>query len=316
MPEPDSPDVAPSPPSDARLPSWRTGPTRDALVAFLDAARSVPVHHRVAAFDNDGTLWCERPRYIQYEYFVDALRRRARDEPDVAQRAEYAAVLGGDRAALAEFGLARLALALGELFEGLTPDEYAADATSFVTGALHPDLGRPFAATTYRPMLELIAELRRLEFTVAIATGGGTEFVRAVSADLYGVPPELVVGTLITHELDRDGDDRLRLRRTARLLGDANEGPAKVTNIQTQLGRQPILAAGNTVGDRELLDWTATHDGPHLALLVDHDDSKREYAYTGRAATVADTEPLADLAARNGWTVVSMADDWATVFDA
>ncbi|WP_433257724.1 HAD family hydrolase [Streptosporangium sp. CA-135522] len=296
------------------LPSWRPGVTRDRLLAFLDAARSVPTSDRVAYFDNDGTLWCERPTYVQFEFFLDALRRRVADDPSAGERPEFAAVLSGDPAQVGELGLARVALALAGLFVGRAPEEFAAEVRAFMATATHAALGWPMSATVYQPMLELIAELRRLDFTVGVVTGGGTEFVRAVSEDLYGVPAELVVGTLIAYDFERDPSGRPVLRRAGRMLGTANEGPAKVANIQTQLGRRPILAAGNSGGDREMLEWATAADRPSLALLVDHDDAEREYAYTGRAETLTETEPITETASRLSWSVVSIANDWETVF--
>src|SRR5271157_2984394 len=227
------------------LPSWRPGGTRDAVEAFLAAAEEVPVVDRVAYFDNDGTLWCERPSYVQLDFFLDALRKRVAEDPSIGERDEFAALLSGDQAAVAGIGLERIALALAGLFEGMTPEEFAAAAREFMGRAAHPTLGRPMRSVTYQPMLELIAELRRPDFTVGIVTGGGTEFVRAISDDLYRVPAELVVGTLIGYDFTRDEGDRPVIRRTSSILGAANEGATKVTNIQTQLGRRPILAAGN-----------------------------------------------------------------------
>ena len=296
------------------LPSWRPGTTRDAVEAFLAAAEGVPVADRVAYFDNDGTLWCERPSYVQLDFFLDALRSRVADDPSIGERAEFAALLGGDRAAVAGIGLERIALALAGLFDGLTPQEFASAAREFMGRATHPALGRPTRSVTYQPMLELIAELRRRDFTVGIVTGGGTEFVRAISDDLYGVPAELVVGTLIGYDVSRDGEGPPVIRRTSALLGVANEGSAKVANIQTQLGRRPILAAGNSGGDREMLEWAQTAGSPSLALLIDHDDAEREFHYTSTAQTFTETEPITDVGARLGWTVVSMARDWDIVF--
>jgi hypothetical protein len=162
-------------------------------------------------------------------------------------------------------------------------------------------------------MLELIDELRRREFTVAIVTGGGTEFVRAVSEPLYGVAPELVVGTLIDYDVSRDPEGGLQIRRANRLVGGANEGIAKIAGIQRHLGRRPILAAGNSGGDREMLEWAIGGDGPGLALLVDHDDAEREFAYVSTATTFAEPEPITDVGRRLGFTIVSMADDWSEV---
>jgi phosphoserine phosphatase len=299
------------------LPSWRDGATRDAVLAFLDADPG-PVDRRVACFDNDGTLWCERPTYVQLDFFVDALHAAVATDPSVARTPEFDALISQDAAALGEIGLPRVAMALTGLFEGLTPDDFTARVQHFMARATHAALGRPLSSTVYQPMLELLEELRRRDYTICVVTGGGTEFVRAVATDLYGVPPQNVVGTLIAYEYvaAAAGGAGPHLRRTARLMGEANEGVAKVSNIQAQLGRRPVLAAGNSSGDREMLEWAAGGGAPCLALLVDHDDADREFAYRGRAETVQEVEPIADVAARSGWTVVSMARDWETIFPA
>ena len=296
------------------LPSWRPGPTREAVLQFLDAAASLPVGDRVAAFDNDGTLWCEKPTYAQYDFFEEALRTAHAADPALHDRAEYAALLDGDRAAMAGIGLERIALALADLFVGEDPVEFATRVRDFLGRAQHRTLGMPLARTVYRPMLELIDELRKREFTVVVVTGGGTEFVRAVSGQLYGVPPEAVVGTLIEYDLVRDSGGAPRLERTARVHGVANEGAAKVSHLQSQLGRRPVLGAGNSGGDREMLEWAAAGEGPRLALLVDHDDPDREFRYVGSAETFTETEPITEVGERLGWTVVSMKDDWSQVF--
>ncbi|MFL6135298.1 MAG: HAD family hydrolase, partial [Nocardioidaceae bacterium] len=298
----------------ATLPSWRPGPTRDAVIDFLDSTASIPLEDRLACFDNDGTLWCERPHYIQFDFLVEALGTRVAAQPELRDRVEFEALLTGDSAAMVELGLPRIAMALTGLFEGIPPHTFGAQVRRFLAAAVHSTLGRPLRSTVYLPMLELIDALRRRGFTVAIVTGGGTEFVRAVSLDLYGVPPELVVGTLIEYDFDV-GLEGPGLRRSNRLLGSANEGPAKVVNIQTQLGRRPVFAAGNTGGDREMLEWAHAVDGPSLALLVDHDDPVREFSYEGSAETVAEVESINDIGNRSGWTVVSMARDFDTVFE-
>jgi phosphoglycolate phosphatase-like HAD superfamily hydrolase len=296
------------------LPSWRPGGVPDALMAFLEAAEDISVADRVAYFDNDGTLWCERPTYVQLDFFLDALRRHVAADPSIGERDEFVALLSGDQGSIATIGLERIAVALAGLFDGLTPEEFTAEARAFMAKAKHRSLGRPLRSVTYQPMLELLDELRRRDFTIGIVTGGGTEFVRAISDDLYGVPAQLVVGTLIGYEFTRDEDDRPVIRRTAGMLGAANEGAAKVTNIQTQLGRRPILAAGNSGGDREMLEWALAADGPSVALLIDHDDAGREFHYTSKAQTFVETEPITDVGTRLGWTIVSMARDWDVVF--
>ncbi|PUB20304.1 haloacid dehalogenase-like hydrolase [Promicromonospora sp. AC04] len=296
------------------LPSWRPGRTRDTLLGFLADAASIDPEDRVAYFDNDGTLWCERPTYVQYEFYLDALRRRVREDPTLAQGAEFRAVLEGDIAAVGEIGLERIALALAGLFQGIEPGAFTQEVRTFLRTSTHPTLGRSVSAVRYRPMLELLDALRELDFSIGVVTGGGTEFVRSVSRELYGVPPERVVGTMIAYELGQDVAGRPALQRTARVLGDVNEGATKVTNIQTYLGRPPVLAAGNSAGDTELLEWAAAADGPHLSLLVDHDDPDREFAYVSEAQTFAAGEPITATAQRLGWTTVSMKHDWDTVF--
>ena len=299
--------------TESNLPSWRPGATRDAITEFLDATESVPIPDRVAYFDNDGTLWCERPNYVQLEFFLDALRHRVSEDPAAANQPEFAALLTGDATAMGSLGLERIALALAGLFAELTPDDFTSRVRDYMAEAKHAALDRPVRTLRYQPMLELIDELRRRHFTVGVVTGGGTEFVRAISQDYYGVPPELVVGTLVAYDLDT-GDSGPALRRTNRVLGDANEGAAKVTNIQSHVGRAPILAAGNSGGDREMLEWACAGAGPRLALLVDHDDGEREYAYVSKAETFEEAEPITEVASRGGWTVVSMARDWDVVF--
>jgi len=231
----------------------------------------------------------------------------------MAERREYAAILGGDRAAMAELGMERIALALLEMFEGQTPEEFEGHARDFIMSATHPKIGAPYARAVYQPMLELLEMLRAHGFATFIVSGGGTEFVRAVSRHLYGVDPEGVVGTLVAYEFVRR-DDKPVLLRTAHAYGEANEGPAKVSHIQTQLGRRPIFAAGNSAGDREMLEYAAAAPCGGFALLVDHDDNEREYAYTSEAGTFTADEPILETAQRLGWTVASMKNDWSAVF--
>jgi phosphoglycolate phosphatase-like HAD superfamily hydrolase len=299
-----------------RLPSWRPGTTKDAILDYLDGIDRVPVEDRVAYFDNDGTMWCERPGYVQYDFFVDVLRRQSSQDPSLAERPEFAAVLAQDMAAIGEIGLTTIAGALAALCDGQTPAEFASEVDDFLGRYRHPTLDVPLAGLVYQPMLELIDELRAHDFTVGIVTGGGTEFVRRVSPRLYGIPPERVVGTMIGYELARDESDRPVLHRTMSAMGPVNEGPAKIANIQSQTGRAPIVAAGNSGGDKEMLEWAQSSAHGGLAILIDHDDADREFAYKSTAATFQEAEPITAVAERLGWTTVSMAEDWEQVFPA
>ena len=297
----------------AKLPSWRPGTTRDAIEIFLDDAETVPVERRVAVFDIDGTLWCEKPRYAMVEFLLRELRAAVAEEPSLATRPEYRAALDWDRPAIARLGPVNVVLALIELHAGITPEVFEARVRAFFSEARDPLRGVPLSQMRYRPMLELIAELRARDFDVYLVTGSGLEFTRAVSTDYFGVKPEGVVGSQVGYEFVR-GNGAPVLLRTKEIFGDPNEGAAKITNIQRLLGRRPILAAGNSAGDTEMLDYARAYAGPSLALLVDHDDAQREYQYAGLAGTFTDSEPITATAANKGWTVVSMQRDWSTVF--
>ena len=299
---------------DHLLASWRPGATRSAIIEFLDAATKRPVDERVAVFDNDGTLWCEQPSYAQLEFLLGELRRAAEADPTLVDRPEYRALLDGDTEAQATLGLPTIASALVELCAGIQPHEFDQRVAAFVASARHRDTGRALRDLRYQPMLELLAELRAREFSVFLVTGGGAEFVRVLSSDFYGVGPEGVVGSTVGYDVDRDDAGRPVLVRTRDVFGEVVEGEAKVAGIQFQLGRRPILAAGNSPGDTDMLDYAMAADGPSLALLVDHDDADREYRYAGRAGSFDSDGSLPDLGRARGWTVISMRDDWAEVF--
>jgi phosphoserine phosphatase len=303
---------------DSVLAAWRPGATRDALVDFLVACDAWEIEDRVATFDIDGTLWCEKPTIVQYDFYADALATAAEANPALRDRPEYAAVLGNDLHAIAELGLERVAFAVLDLFRGADPADFVVASRRFFGAARHRVHPRPLSEMVYGPMLELIDALRRQQFSVFLVTGGGTEFVRAIAGELFGVAPEGVVGTQIGYEFGRNAAGQPHLVRTAGLDGPPNEGEAKVVRMQTVLGRRPVFAAGNSGGDREMLEWAAARSpadaGPRLALLVDHDDAEREYAYVSSAATFAEAEPITAVAARLGWTVASIQRDWETVF--
>ena len=295
------------------LPSWRPGRTRDAILAFLSASDELAPEDRVAVFDNDGTLWSEKPAYPQLAFFLHQLELAVVNEPVLAQREEYRALLARDDNAIASLGLPRIALALAELCAGMTAEEFTHRSASFLLEHEHPSLGRPFAQAVYQPMLELLGALRERGFATFIVSGGGIEFIRSISEQVYGVARECVVGTHIGYEyLTLNGAPALR--RTGTIVGDANEGPAKVINIQQQLGRRPVFAAGNSVGDREMIQWALATPGPSLGLLIEHDDAAREFAYESVAGTFETKDSITDIGRREDWTLVSMREDWVTIF--
>jgi phosphoserine phosphatase len=271
------------------LASWNEGPARTAILDYLDRIADVPAADRIAVVDNDGTLWCEKPTYIQAFFML----QRARADPSLP--------------------LEQLAQVLLEAHAGLTTEEFDAAVLEWLDGFRHPRFGTPFTGLVYAPMLELLALLREHGFRVFIVTGGGVDFVRPVGAQLYGVEPDDVIGSAIEVEFQRR-DGRIVLTRTARLAGSPNEGAPKVNAIHAHIGRRPVVAIGNSAGDREMLEYAHTGALPSLCLVVDHDDEAREYAYGGEAVTNPDAEPIVTTAARFNWPVISMRDDWSRVF--
>ncbi|MDT5094007.1 MAG: hypothetical protein QOH60_3370 [Mycobacterium sp.] len=272
----------------------------------------VPPEQRVAVFDNDGTLWCEKPAYIQLDFLVRRLAEQATADPSLKDRQPYKAAADGD---LAWFGdavtkhyngddSAMKVLAGGILsaYAGLTVEEHAERVKNFFAEGTHPTLGRPYTECGYVPMVELLRYLESNGFTCYIASGGGRDFMRPVAGAMYGIPPERVIGSSVGLDFV---DGHLRTTSTPEFLDD---GPVKPVRIWGRTGRRPILAAGNSNGDIQMLQHAAAGPGPSLCMLVLHDDDEREFAYTAGA------EKSLEQASTDGWTVVSMRNDWTTVF--
>jgi phosphoserine phosphatase len=301
-----------------RLPSWRDTETRARILEYVDrvcstGAEQVPPAARVAVFDNDGTLWCERPSYVQAYFILARLKEVAAEDPGFADRQVVRDLLSGDLAAAVGRGPSEFAYALLHAHEGLTTEEFADEAAAWLAKTTHPRYEVPFTQLVYVPMLELLDLLRSHDFRVFVVTGGGVEFLRACSEELYGVASDDVVGSSVEVSLERV-DGRVVLVRRPTLLGSPNEGAPKPINIQLHIGRRPIFAAGNSAGDREMLEYATTGPLPGFALVIDHDDADREYAYAGTSLTDPHAEPIAATAGRLGWTAASMRTDWSQVF--
>ncbi|BBY50293.1 acid phosphatase [Mycolicibacterium arabiense] len=293
------------------LDSWRDGPTKSSIVDFVHGVTAgVPVEERIAVFDNDGTLWCEKPAYVQLDFIVRRLADKAADDPGLRSQQPYRAAVEQD---LSWFGAAvtkhyrgddddlnLLARAGLQLHMSMSVDEYAGHVTDFFSHADHPTFGRPYRACTYAPMVELLGYLADNDFTCYIVSGGGRDFIRPVAQAIYGIPPERVIGSAQGLKLDYSGD--LLIQPTLDVFDD---GPEKPVQIWSRIGRRPLLAAGNSNGDDEMLRYCRG-----LRLLVDHDDADREFAYSAGA------ERALEHAGAQGWTVISMRRDWTTIFDA
>jgi phosphoglycolate phosphatase-like HAD superfamily hydrolase len=288
----------------APLPSWRDGRPRTSILDFVRLVTSpgdayVPPAERIATFDNDGTLWCERPLYAQADFVFRRFRQMVRDDPALAGIQPYKAVVEGDREWLADIyaHVPELLKGVTEAFCGITTEAFDAAAGAFFASARHPTLGRPYTETAYRPMLELIRLLEAHDFRVYICSGGGRDFVRAAVEQVYGLSRDRVIGSATTLEY-RDG----ALFRTAGVEQPIDDGPGKPVHIWARIGRMPLLAGGNADGDIAMLQTA------RFGLLLRHDDDAREFVYdTGAERALA-------AAADRGWTVVSMKEDFEQVF--
>jgi phosphoserine phosphatase len=301
------------------LPSWSDAAARRAIVGFVDRVTRqgspdyVPPAERIAVFDNDGTLWSEQPMYVQLAFALDRVKTLAPQHPEWQEKQPFKAALEGDLKALAESGEHGLLELVMATHAGSTTEEFAAIVADWLATARHPRFGRPYTGLVYQPMLELLAYLRANGFKTFIVSGGGIEFMRPWAEQVYGVPPEQIVGSSIRTKYEvRDGRPALVRLPEIDFIDDK---AGKPVGIQRHIGRPPILAFGNSDGDFQMLEWTTSGAGARLGLIVHHDDGDREYAYDRRSAMGRLDRGL-DEAAQRGWVVVSMKNDWLRVFAA
>jgi phosphoglycolate phosphatase-like HAD superfamily hydrolase len=316
------PATRPPAPDQGALASWRAGPARRAIDEFVERVRGagdtppVPEEQRVAVFDNDGTLWCEKPMPIQLDFVLRRLVEMAEGDPALRAKqpwqaacerdAEWLASVVTDHYAGDERKAKTLMAGVLAAYAGIGVEDFERRAETFLRTASNPALRRGYLQCAYRPMVELLDHLAANGFANYIASGGGRDFVRPVSDELYGVPRERVIGS--TAALAYAGDGNGGTITHTPVPEYLDDGPEKPVRIWSRVGRRPLLAAGNTNGDAEMLDFTQHADKPCLRLLVLHDDPDREFAYTAGA------EQALERAAHEGWTVVSMRNDWTTVF--
>ena len=311
----------------APLPSWNDGPAKQGILEFVKTTTTqgspqfVPPEARIATFDQDGTLWVEHPIYTQVMYCLEKVPALVKSKPELAKVAPFNTVLEllhGDRAAMEKLHTEDLMKILAATSTGMSVEEFSAEAKQWLAEAKHPRWKRPYTELTYLPMQEVLRYLRDNGFKTYIVTGGGQDFVRVYAEQTYGIPPEQVVGTAggTKYGYNKNGKPFLT-KEPKLLLNDNNAG--KPEGIHLMIGRRPIAAFGNSTGDKQMLEYTKAGDGARLAMLVLHDDAEREYAY-GPAQRLPDTkvgtftQALYDEAKKNGWTVISMKNDWKVIF--
>lgn len=299
------------------LPSWNDGPTKQAIVSFVEKVTDkegeyyVPPEDRVATFDNDGTLWIEQPMYVQLAFALDRVKALAPEHPEWKDKQPFKAVLEGDMktvAASGEKGIAELVMAT---HAGMSPAEFQKIVGDWFAAAKDQRFKRGYTKLVYQPMLELLSYLRENGFTTYIVSGGGIEFVRNFSEPVYGIPPAQVVGSSIKTKYEVvDGKPTLIRLPEMNFVDDKTGKPI---GINQHIGQRPIAAFGNSDGDYQMLDWTTSSEGPRFGLIVHHTDAEREYAYD-RDSSVGRLDKALDAAPDKGWVVVDMKNDWKRVF--
>lgn len=299
------------------LPSWNDTPPKQAIVAFVEKVTTagspdyVVSAERIAVFDNDGTLWSEQPMYVQAFFVFDSIKQMAPQHPEWKEQEPFASVLKGDLKTALAGGEKALVQMMAATHSGMTTDEFEKSVIDWFATSKHPKTGRLFTEMVYQPMLELLAYLRANGFKTFIVSGGGIEFMRPWTENVYGIPPEQVVGSSggLKYEL-RDGRPVL-VKTLDLVLNDDKEG--KPVGIQRHIGRRPLMAFGNSDGDLQMLQWTAAGTGPRFCLYVHHTDAAREWAYDRDSHVGKLDRGLAE-AETKSWTVVSMMDDWKTIY--
>jgi hypothetical protein len=306
------------------LASWNDGPAKQAIIDFVRSTTDkaspnyVPPEARIATFDQDGTTWVERPMYTQVMYCQERVPAVVKANPELKNVEPFKTVLSGNREAIAKLSTPDLYKILAATLTGMSVEQFRAEAKDWIATAKHPRWNKLYTELTYEPMLEVMRYLRANDYKIFIVTGGGQDFVRVYSERVYGIPPEQVVGTAGGTKYGYDKNGKPFLTKEPRLLlNDDNAG--KPEGIHLMIGLRPYAAFGNSTGDRQMLEYTKAGDGARLAMLVLHDDDKREYAY-GPAQGLPDTkvgtftQALYDEAKKGGWTIISMKQDWKRIF--
>jgi phosphoglycolate phosphatase-like HAD superfamily hydrolase len=305
------------------LPSWKDGPAKKAILEFVrvttdkESANYVPPEARIATFDEDGTTWVEHPMYTEVVFSLDRVVELSATHPEWKEKQPFKAVIERDREAMAKFKLEELMEIVVATHTGVTTDEFDKVVKEWIAKAKHPRWRRPYTDLVYQPMLEVMRYLRANGYKTYIVTGGTQPFVRAFAQRAYGIPPEQIIGTSVKTKFTPTKDGNEIVLDPKLLLNNNYAGKAE--DIFLFLGRRPNAAFGNTAGDQQMLEFNTAGGGARLGMLVLHDDAEREYAY-GPAAGLPDTkvgafsQALYDEAKKRGWFVISMKNDWKTLF--
>ena len=300
------------------LPSWNGGANKQAIIDFVNTVTKeggphfVPTPQRIAAFDNDGTLWSEQPIYFQFAFALDRVKALSPQHPEWKTQQPFKAVLDNDLKSVAESGEKGLTELIIATHTGMTTDEFTKTVTDWLITAKHPTRKKFYTDLVYQPMLELLSYLRQNGFKTFIVSGGTVEFMRAFAENVYGIPPEQVVGTSFETKFQVGSNGVPILTRQPK-IEFVDDGPGKPVGIQRFIGRRPILAFGNSDGDQQMLEWTAAGTGVKLLGLVHHTDAAREWSYD-RESQIGRLDKALDEATASKWVVVDMKQDWKVIY--
>lgn len=306
------------------LSSWNDGATKSAITTYVEKITKfgspdyIPPSERIATFDQDGTLWVEQPMYTQVIYCLDRIAALVVTRPELKDVEPFKTVLSGDKDAMAKLTNADLEKIAIAGMTGMTTEEFRAQVKSWLATAKHPRWKRPYTELVYQPMLELMQYLRTNEFKTYIVTGSGQDFVRVYGESVFGLPPEQIIGTAIDTKYGYSKSGAPSLMREPKLMLNDNNG-GKPEGIHMVIGRRSVAAFGNSTGDQQMLEYNRAGGATRLSMIVLHDDAAREYAY-GPAHGLPEskvgtfTQALYDEAQKDGWTVISMKNDWKRIF--
>ncbi|RIA45417.1 HAD family hydrolase [Dichotomicrobium thermohalophilum] len=298
------------------LPSWRDTEAKARIVAFVESVTDpasdqyVTPPDRIAVFDNDGTLWAEKPFYFQLLYAIDRVREKAEADPSILNSDALKAAANGDVEGLLAHGKEGLLEVLAVSHSGVSVDAFQADVRDWLESTRHPTTGMAYNEMLYQPMLELLAYLRDEDFSTWIVSGGGVHFIRAFAAEAYGIPPHQVVGSVGPADYEANGAPAILKEPGIFFI---NDKAGKPLAIDSRIGKRPIFAAGNSDGDFQMLEWTTAGDGPRFGMIVHHTDGAREFAYD-RESPVGKLVRGLDEGPDRGWLIVDMAEDWGRVW--
>jgi hypothetical protein len=299
------------------LPSWNDTAPKRAIVAFVEKVTKagspdfVPAAERIATFDNDGTLWAEQPVYFQFAFTRDRVKALVPQHPEWKTKPPFSKLISTPKEEMVAVNEHEMMEMIMAAHAGISTEEFSKIVSDWIANAKHPKTGKLYSEMVYQPMIELLAYLRANGFKTFIVSGGGIEFMRPWTEKVYGIPPEQVIGSSGKLKFEmRDGKPVLMKLPEIDFIDD-KEG--KPVGIQQHIGRRPVMAFGNSDGDLQMLQWTTAGSGQRFALIVHHTDEKREWAYD-RQSHIGKLDKAWDEAITKGWTVVSMKDDWKTIF--